>query len=53
MDQIDEKLDYILDSNGLQSTPNEFVEKVLKAMGINKGYISYGPTRDTIKKIKH
>jgi len=51
MDQIDEKIDYILDSKKLKTSQSEFIDKVLKVVGVNKGYISYGPTRDTIRII--
>ena len=49
MDQIDDKIDYILDSKKLDTGKDDFIDKVLEVIGVDKGYVSYGPTRDTIK----
>ena len=51
MDQIDYKIDYILDSKQLKTSQSEFIDNVLKVVGVDKGYVSYGPTRNTIKSI--
>ena len=51
MDQIDEKLDYILDSKKLETSQSEFIDNFLKVVKVNKGYVSYGPTRNTIRII--
>jgi len=53
MDQIDEEIDYILDSKKLKTNQSEFIENVLKVVGVDKGYVSYGPTRDTIKELEY
>ena len=51
MDQINEKLDYILDSKRIKTNQSEFIDNVLKVVGVDKGYVSYGPTRDTIEEL--
>ena len=51
LDQLDDKIDFILDSRKIKSPIKDFISKVFNMVSVKKGYGSYGPTRDTISRI--
>ena len=52
LDQLNKEVDYTLNSNIVKSSITEFIQKVLDTVNVKGGYLSYGPTRKTIKSIK-
>jgi len=51
LDQLNEKIDYTLNSKVIKSSVSEFIQNVLCTVNVKEGYLSYGPTRKTIQKI--
>jgi adenylosuccinate synthase len=52
LDQIDEKAFFVSDGRLIQSDPGEFATALMEATGFDKGYLSYGPTRETISEFR-
>ncbi|MDP4088261.1 MAG: adenylosuccinate synthetase, partial [Bacillota bacterium] len=48
LDQIDDKIEYILNSVRIKSGVEDFLRAALRTVKVEKCYTSYGPTRSTI-----
>lgn len=49
LDQLEEKVDFINGQEYMKASVNEFLDRVFDKLQISKGYLSYGPTRETIR----
>lgn len=49
LDQIDNKVKYILNGNIVESNKDEFIRIVFDKLNKHEGYLSYGATRSTIQ----
>ncbi len=52
LDQLEEEVDYVLNSKTVKSPVAEFIESAISAVKVKEGYLSYGPTRKTITNNK-
>ncbi|MCX7920725.1 MAG: adenylosuccinate synthetase [Clostridia bacterium] len=52
LDQLDGEVDYFVNSYKSTSSVDDFIHKALKALNISDGYVSFGPTRETLSCIK-
>lgn len=52
LDQLEDKIDYFYHGKRMQETIDAFIESTFKAQGLKDGYLSYGPTRATVKVMK-
>lgn len=51
LDQLEEKIDYIYGGEKRLGTIDAFIGSTFEALSLNEGYLSYGPTRATVKAV--
>lgn len=49
LDQLDGEVDFIYDREHNKAPVDEFVRTLFDRLQINRGYLSYGPTRETVR----
>lgn len=49
LDQLDEEVDFILGEKRMKVPVEEFLDILFDRIQISRGYLSYGPTRETIR----